>query len=68
MLSDHKVRAKRNRDKNWGRLIKHVRRGATCKKLKHLEAVISESVCSETTISKKKSFCIISTNHQIIVI
>ena len=33
------------------------KRGIICKRVKQFETVISESVCSEITISKKKCFC-----------
>ena len=58
MLRDHEVRARRDMNKNEGGLIEYVRISVICKRLKHLEAVVSESICSEITITKKNWFCI----------
>ena len=55
--SGYEVRAQRERDKNGGGLIKFVRKGFICKRLKKLQPKSSEVICSEFTISNKKWIC-----------
>ena len=43
-------------DKNGGSFIEYVKRGVTCKRLKHLQAVITGSICLKLTMAKKKLF------------
>ena len=38
-------------------MIEFVKRGIICKRVKQFETVISESIFSEITISRKKWFC-----------
>ena len=40
-----------------GGIIEYGRRGVICKRLKNFETTISQSICSELVISKKKWFC-----------
>ena len=57
-MSGYEIRARRNRDGMGGGIMEYVRRGVICKRLKDFETTISESICSELLISKKKWFCI----------
>ena len=54
--SSCEIRAGRDRDGMGGGIIDYVRRGVICKRLKDFETTISESICSELVISKKKWF------------
>ena len=56
-MSGYEIRARRDRDGMGGGIIEYVRRGVICKRLKDFETTISESICSELVISKKKWFC-----------
>ena len=55
-MSGYEIRARRGRDGVGGGIIEYVR-GVICKRLKDFETTISESICSELVISKKKRFC-----------
>ena len=56
-MSGYEIRARRDRDGMGGGIMEYVRRGVICKRLKDFETTISESICSELLISKKKWFC-----------
>ena len=56
-MSGYEIRARRDRDGMGEGIIEYVRRGVICKRLKDFETTISESICSELVISKKKWFC-----------
>ena len=56
-LNGYEVRARRDRHKHGGGLIKFVRQGFICKRLKKYEPNYSECICSEFTILKKKWIC-----------
>lgn len=51
MLSDYEVKAIGSRNKYVAGIIKYVRRGVLCKRLKHTDTAISESICSKLTIA-----------------
>ena len=53
-IENYEIRARRDRDGHGGGLIEFVTRGIICKRVKQFETVISESICSEITISKNK--------------
>ena len=44
MLSSYEVSARSDIDKNGGGLIEHVKAGVVCKRLRHFEIVILESI------------------------
>ena len=50
------IRVRRDRYGHEGGLIEFVKRGIICERVKQLETVISESICSEIAISRKKRF------------
>ena len=56
-ISNYEIRARRDRDKYGGGLTEFVKKGLICKRLKTLETVNSECICSELTISDKKWVC-----------
>jgi len=56
-LNEYEVRGRRDRDKHGGGLIEYVKKGLICQRLKGFETFVSESICSEITISNKKWFC-----------
>ena len=56
-MSGYEIRAREGRDGMRGGIIEYVRRKVICKRQKDFEATISESICSESVISKKKWFC-----------
>ena len=56
-IESWKIKARRGRNGHGGGLIEFVKRGIICKRVKQLETVISESIFSEITISRKKWFC-----------
>ena len=56
-LNDYEIRARRDRDKHGGGLIEFVRKGFICKRIKELETINSECICSELTIRNKKWIC-----------
>ena len=57
-IENYEIRGRR--DRNWcgGGLIEFIKRGKICKTVKQFETVISLSIYSESTISRKKWFCI----------
>ena len=57
-INGYEIRNRRDRDKHGGGLIEFVRSGFITKPLRDLETKISETICSEFTISKKKWFCL----------
>ena len=54
---NYEIRARRDRYGRGGGLIDFVKRVIICKRVKQFETVISESICSEIIISRKKWFC-----------
>ena len=56
-IENYEIRARRDRDGYAGGLIEFVKRRIICKRVKQFETVISESIYSEITISRKKWFC-----------
>ena len=56
-VENYEIRARSNRDVHGEGLIEFVKTGIICKRVKQFEAVILESICSEITVSRKKSFC-----------
>ena len=56
-INSYEIRNRRDRDKNGGGLIEFVRKGFITKRLKDYETQISETICSEFTISKRKWIC-----------
>ena len=55
-IENYKIRVRRDRYGHEGGLIEFVKRGIICERVKQLETVISESICSEIAISRKKRF------------
>ena len=53
-IKGYEVRARRDRDKHGGGLIKFVKNGFISKRLKEYETKQSESICSELTIANRK--------------
>ena len=53
-----KINARRGRNGHGGGLIEFVKWGIICKRVKQFETVISESIFSEITISRKKWLCV----------
>ena len=51
---DYELRNCRNRDKSGGGLIKFVKKGIINKRLRDLETNLSQAICTEITISKKR--------------
>ena len=56
-IGDYEIRNRRDRDKSGGGLTEFVKKGIIMKRLKDLETNHSETICTETTMSKKRWFC-----------
>ena len=56
-VEKHEIRGRRDGDGHGGGLIEFVKRGIICKRVNQLETVSLESICSESTISSNKWFC-----------
>ena len=56
-IGDYEIRNRRDRNKSGGGLIEFVKKGIITKRLKDLETNLSETICTEITISKKRWFC-----------
>ena len=56
-IGDYKIRTRRDRDKSGGGLTEFVEKGIITKRLKDIETNLSETICTEITISKKRWFC-----------
>ena len=56
-IGDYETRNRRDRNKSGGGLIELVKKGIITKRHKDLETNLSETICTETTISKKRWFC-----------
>ena len=54
---DYEIWARHDRHKNGGGLIKFVKNGLICKWLKNFEISLSECICSEIAICKRKWLC-----------
>ena len=54
---DYEIRNRRDRNKSGGGLIEFVKKGIITKRLKDLETNLSETICTEINISKKRWFC-----------
>ena len=57
-IHDYEIRNWRHRDKHGGGLIEFVRKDFSTKRRKEYETKLSETVCTEFTVSKKKWFCL----------
>ena len=53
-INDYEIQNRRNRDKNGGGIIEFVRKGFITKRMKECETKLSETICTEFTVSKKK--------------
>ena len=56
-LGNYEIRKRRDRDKSGGGLTEFVKKGIIIKRLKDLETNLSDTICTEITISKKRWFC-----------
>ena len=56
-IGDYEIRNRRDTDKSGGGLTEFVKKGIITKRLKDLETNLSETICTEITISKKRLFC-----------
>ena len=56
-IGDYEIRNRRDRNKSGGGLIEFVKKGIITKRHKDLETNLSETICSEITIPKKRWFC-----------
>ena len=56
-IVDYEIRNRMDRNKSEGGLIEFVKKGIITKRLKDLETNLSETICTEITISKKRWFC-----------
>ena len=56
-IGDSEIRNRRDRDKSGGGLIEFVKKVIITKRFKDLETNLSETICTEITISKKRWFC-----------
>ena len=52
-INNYEIRTKRDTNKHVGGLIKFVRKGLICKRLRKYELIIIEVICSELTISNR---------------
>ena len=57
VIKNYEIRGRKNRAGHGGGLIQFLKRGIIYKRVKQFETVISESICSEITISKNKCIC-----------
>ena len=57
-INGFEIRNRRDRDKHGGGLIEFVRSGFITNSLRDFETKISETICTEITISKRKWFCL----------
>ena len=57
-IHDYEIRNRRDRDKHGGGFIEFVRKGFITKRMKEYETKLSETICTEFTVSKKKWFCL----------
>ena len=55
-IVDYEIRNRRDRNKSGGGLIGFVKKRTITKRLKDLETNLSETICTEITISKKRRF------------
>ena len=53
-IVDNEIRNRRDRNKSGGGLIEFLKKGIITKRLKGLETNLSETICTEITISKKR--------------
>ena len=56
-IVDYEIRNRRDRNKGGGGLIEFVKKGIITERLKDLETNLSETICTEITISEKRWFC-----------
>ena len=56
-MSDYKIWAGLDRDKNGGGLIGFVKKCLICKRLKNFKTITNKCICSEITICKRKWLC-----------
>ena len=57
-IENYEIRERRDRNGHGGALIAFVKRGIVCERARQFETAISESICSEIIISRKKWFCV----------
>ena len=57
-IHDYKISNRRDRDKHGCGLIQFVRKGFITKRMKEYETKLSEIICTEFIVSKKKWFCL----------
>ena len=57
-IHDYEIRNRRDREKHGGGLIEFVRKGFPTKTMKEYETILSETICTEFAVSKKKWFCL----------
>ena len=57
-ISGYEIRARKDRNKYGGGLIKYVKKGVICKRIQKFEMLTHKSVCPELTIAKKKWLCL----------
>ena len=57
-IHDCKISNRRDRDKQGSGLIQFVRKGFITKRMKEYETKLSEIICTEFTVFKKKWFCL----------
>ena len=55
-IGNYEIRNRRDRGKSEGGLIEIVKKGIITKRLKDLESNLSETICTEITISRKRWF------------
>ena len=67
-MSNYEISARRYRDKHGGSLIKFVRKGLMCKRLRKYVLLNIEVICSEVSISNKNWVILVYTDHQITLI
>ena len=53
-IENNEIWGRRDRDGHGAGMTVFVKRGIICKRVKQFETVISESICSEITIFRKK--------------
>ena len=52
-IPGYEIRARKDRNKYGGGIIKYVKKVVICKRIQRFEMLTHESVCSELTIAKK---------------
>ena len=65
-IRDYGIRNRRDRDRSGGGLIEFVKKGIITKRLKDLETNLSETICTEITIPKKRWKTWVCTDHHLL--